>query len=285
MKQCDLHTHSNCSDGSFSPAELVRAADAIGLTAIALTDHNTTKGLRAFLDAGLHSNVQTVAGCEFSTDYQGRELHIVGLFLPEDAWDQVEVFVSQLQTAKRESNLQLIANLQAAGYQLTFAEVAATTDADAFNRAHVAQVLCTKGYVSSVKEAFQTILREEQGYYIPPKRPDAFAAVRFIRSIGGAAVLAHPFLNLDTEGLMQFLPEAKENGLDAVEVYYTEFDETMTAEIKQIAARFGLLESGGSDFHGTAKPDIALGKRRGTIFVQDANYQKLPDREAGSDRK
>ncbi|MBQ4248800.1 MAG: PHP domain-containing protein [Clostridia bacterium] len=267
MKTCDLHTHSHYSDGSLSPAEIVALAEECGLSAVALTDHNTAKGLSEFMAAGEKSRVMTVAGCEFSTEHDGTEVHIVGLFLPRECWGDVEEYTKQLLLAKKKSNVSLIDALSGAGYDITYEEAAALTDADEFNRAHVARVLLAKGYVKSTKEAFESILKEGAGFYTPPRRPDALETVRFIKSLGAAAVMAHPFLNLKGDALSGFLEAARMAGLDAIETRYSDFDEAETAEAERLAEKFGLKESGGSDFHGAAKPEIHLGTGRGTLCV------------------
>ncbi len=278
MKTCDLHTHSTFSDGTLTPAALVKLAEQTGLSAVALTDHNTVNGLRAFLDAGAESSVLTVPGCEFSTDYGRTELHIVGLFLPERAWPEIRQYVGQLLTNKLRSNEQLIDNLRAAGYDITYEEAdAAAPDAATFNRAHVAGVLVQKGYVKDRHAAFAQILHEDGGLYMPPRRPDALETVAFIKENGGAAVLAHPFLNLDADALTAFLPEAKRRGLDAIETQYSEFDAATSAQAAALAERFGLKQSGGSDFHGSVKPDIALGTGKGSLCVPFAFYEALRD--------
>ena len=276
MKTCDLHVHSTFSDGTMTPAALVALAEQTGLSGIALTDHNTTKGLRALLDAGAGSSVLTVPGCEFSTDYGRTELHIVGLFLPERAWARIEQYVGQLRIGKLQSNHLLIDRLREAGYDITFAEAeAAAADADTFNRAHVAGVLVQKGYARDRKEAFATVLHEDSGFYTPPKRPDALDTVAFIKECGGAAVLAHPFLNLDADGLTAFLPQAKQRGLDALETCYSEFDAETSAKAAALAERFRLKQSGGSDYHGSVKPDIALGTGKGSLCVPFAFLEEL----------
>ena len=276
MKACDLHTHSTFSDGTDTPAELVRLAVQTGLSGIALTDHNTVAGLRSFLDAGAECGVLTVPGCEFSTGYGGGELHIVGLFLPEQSWADTERYTAELGVRKRRSNEQLIGRLRAAGYDITYAEAeAAAPDADTFNRAHVAGILMQKGYVRDRKEAFAGILREGAGFYTPPERPGALETIAFIKAIGGAAVLAHPFQNLDAAGLAEFLPQAKARGLDAIETKYSEFDAETTTAAETLAGRFGLKQSGGSDYHGRVKPDIALGTGKGSLCVPFAFLEDL----------
>lgn len=276
-KICDLHTHSNRSDGSSSPTELVAAAKERGVAALALTDHNTTKGLAEFMEAGKTYGVITVPGCEFSTDYKKTELHIVGLFLPEQSWPEVEDYVDALRRGKHDSNLLLIEKLRERGCDVTYEEVAALTDAAEFNRAHVARVLQAKGIVDSLDQAFDTLLKPGNGCYFPAKRPDSLQTVRFIRQIGGLPVLAHPFLNLDREGLEEFLPQAKASGLAAMETRYSLFDEAATEEAAELARRFGLLPGGGSDFHGAAKPAIAIGTGRGNLCVPFAFYEALRD--------
>ncbi len=275
MKICDLHTHSNCSDGTLTPAEVVKLAKESGLSAVALTDHNTSKGLKEFTEAGKKEGIITVPGCEFSTGYNGTELHIVGLFFPEETWVEIEDYVELMHFAKKNSNEKLIAALNRAGYEITYDEVAATTDADEFNRAHVARVMLAKGYVSSVNEAFKNILAEDKGLYVPPKRLSAISTIRFIKSYGGTAILAHPFLNLSYEELLVFIPEAKAAGLDAIETRYSTFDEETTRKAIYLTELFGIKQSGGSDFHGATKPDISIGKGRGNLEVPFEFYENL----------
>ena len=279
MKTCDLHTHSTCSDGSLTPTQLAKEAARRGLTAIALTDHNTAKGLPEFVFAGASEGLLTVPGCEFSTDHEfgGRkkELHIVGLFFPREAWPQIEDHVDIMRLAKIRSNYNLISALRADGYDVTYEEAQALTEAETFNRSHVARILLEKGQISSTKEAFETILKEGNGYYVPAGRLSAVTTVKFIKAYGGAAVLAHPFLNATYDELDSFLGVARDNGLDAIETLYSEFDEEQTAAAKFLAGKYGLLESGGSDFHGEAKPHIQLGVGRGNLCVPFEFYEAL----------
>ncbi|MBQ6478687.1 MAG: PHP domain-containing protein [Erysipelotrichaceae bacterium] len=273
-KRCDLHCHSSFSDGSSSPKELVKLAEAQGLSALALTDHNTSAGLKEFMEAGKNSEVITVPGCEFTTEWNGKEIHVVGLFFQEKYWKEIEDFLELSNIAKINSNLQLIANLNKAGYQVSEEEAAALTKGD-FNRSHIARVLMNKGYVKSVQEAFETLLKEGKGFYFPAKRISPMAVIRFIKVFGAAAIIAHPFLNLSLSELREFLPLAKEAGLDAIETRYTEFDEETTRMAIALAEEFKLKQSGGSDFHGTAKPDIFLGSGRGNLHVPFEFYEEL----------
>ena len=273
--KCDLHCHSNFSDGTFSPAELVKLAEKQGLSALALTDHNTAGGLKDFMEAGKNSKVITVPGCEFSTEWNKKEIHIVGLFFKEEYWTEIEDFVEMMHIAKRNSNERLIANLNKAGYLVSSEEAAALTDGDDFNRAHVARVLMAKGYVSSVAEAFGGLLKEGNGFYTPAKRITSIAAIRSIKVYGATAIMAHPLLNLTYKEMLDFLPEAKMAGLDAIETRYTEFDEEMTHNAIRLAENFELKQSGGSDFHGKTKPGIDLGTGRGNLSVPFKFYEDM----------
>lgn len=273
-RRCDLHSHSSFSDGTLTPTQLVALAERQGLSALALTDHNTSAGLKEFMEAGRNSPVITVPGCEFTTEWNGIEIHIVGLFFREEYWKEIEDFLEFSNLAKANSNRALIANLNKAGYEITEEECAALSAGD-FNRSHVARVLMAKGYVSSVSEAFDKLLKEGLGYYFPAKRITPMAAIRFIKVYGATAIMAHPLLNLNEEQLRIFLPEAKEAGLDAIETHYSKFDDSMTAVLVSLAERFGLRQSGGSDFHGTTKPDIQLGTGRGDLFVPHSFYEDL----------
>ena len=273
---CDLHTHSTSSDGSLTPTELLRAAEAIGLDAIALCDHNTVNGLPEFLQAAKGSAVEAVPGCEFSSDYLGLDLHIVGLFIPESQYARITAKLEETQKAKEQSNLDLVARLAEDGYVIDYAALRAQAGDGFINRANIARALVEKGYVPSVKDAFSQLLSTKGKYYTPPKRLDTFEVIDFTKSIGAVAVLAHPFLNFKEEAqLRAFLDEAVKHGLDAMETVYTAYSEETTALAKKIAAQYFLKESGGSDFHGSAKPATALGTGKGNLKVPTGFLQNL----------
>ena len=275
---CDLHVHSTYSDGTLTPAQLVCLAQELEISAVALCDHNTVAGLPEFLKAARGSALQAIPGIEFSTDYRGGELHILGLFIDAQHYPAVTRLVEQMLLRKEQSNLDLIAGLKTAGIDLDYDKIKAGTPGGSVNRAVIAAEMVRLGYCASVKEAFSNWLSEKHGYFHPPRRLDAFETIRFIKSIGAVAVLAHPFLNLDEQGLREFLPEAVDSGLDAMEIYYPKFTTDQSLLAGRIAAEFGLLPSGGSDFHGENKPDIALGTGRGNLMipvsVADRLYEK-----------
>ena len=268
MKLCDLHTHSTCSDGTLTPTELVKLALEKELSAVALTDHNTVAGLPEFLEAARGTKLEAVPGIEFSVDYGDIELHILGLFIKPEHYGPITERVEDMLRRKEQSNIDLVKNLEQAGIFLSYEDIKAATTTGQVNRALIAAEMLRKGYVGSIQEAFSKYLKQSHGYYNPPKRPDAFETIRFIRSLGAVAVWAHPFLNLKTEeAIREFLPEACQAGLQGMEVFYPKFDENQTALALQLVKEFGLQPSGGSDFHGENKPDIQLGSGKGSLSL------------------
>ena len=270
MKTCDLHTHSVYSDGADTPKELLEKADAIGLSAIALTDHNTVEGLYEFTQEAPKHSVEAIPGVELSVDYthDGRvdELHLVCLYLPRSAYGGIADLAEEMKQEKIKSNRLLTERLQRAGYDLTYEEAAALTRGIP-NRAHIAKILTQKGYTQSEREAFATVLAKGAGFYSEPPRPDAFLVLDLIRSFGGVSILAHPFLNLDKDALVSFLPKAKAAGLMGIETIYPLFSPEESALAASFAKDFCLLPSGGSDYHSENKPDLFLGRGKGDLCV------------------
>lgn len=264
-KICDLHTHSIYSDGTCTPAEIIDEAVKIGLSAVALTDHNTVDGLLRFISAACGKNIEIVPGAEFSVDYNGTELHILGLFISTEHFGEVSELMESVNKRKEKSNIALIESLNRAGFALDYETIKASTPNGRFNRAHIAAAMVDKGYINSVKEGFDTLLSKSAGHYKEPKRLTAAEIIDFISSIGAVSVLAHPFLNLNEQELVEFLSTTK--GLDGMECYYSTYDEDTTSKSVRIANEFGLVCSGGSDFHGTTKPDIKLGVGKGNLRV------------------
>lgn len=275
MKLCDLHTHSIYSDGTCTPAELIDLAKAAGLSAIALTDHNTVSGIPAFLEAGKDSGIILVPGIEVSSDFMGTELHIVGLFRSLDHLDAVEAYVSDYLMRKEQSNIDLCDNLCAAGYIVSYDEIKAATPDGVVNRALIAAELMRKGYVGSIKEAFASLLSKKGGFYHEPVKLDAYEVIEKLREFDAVPILAHSYLSMDENMLLAFLPHAKQTGLVAMETDYVTYDKATVERARAIAAEFGLLPSGGSDFHGTNKPDIRVGVGKGSLAVPMAYYEKL----------
>ena len=274
---CDLHAHSCFSDGTDTPDELARLASELGIDALALTDHNTTAGLREFCSAAREHGVIAVPGIEFSTDYGKTELHMLGLFIKEKDFSKIEAYVAPMMKRKAEANDELVRKLAADGYIIDY-ERAKRKAGGQINRAHIATELIARGYVKTPSEAFETLLKKNGKYYTVAKRIDVFEVISYIKSIGGVAVLAHPLLELSEDELRTFLPPAKEAGLDGMEVYYQKFDSSKVQLAERIADEYGILASGGSDYHGWRKPGVMLGHGSGENSIDGKIYEALRER-------
>ena len=274
-KRCDLHTHSCCSDGTLTPAQLIEQAEKAGVAAVALCDHNTVAGLPEFVEAGRRSIVEAVPGIEFSTDYNGIDLHLIMLFVKPEDYAPISTLLEDFRIRKEQSNIELVRALNNGGYQVDYDALREQSPDGYINRANIAAELTRRGYTASIKDAFQKLLKPGGGYYTPPKRPDFFEVIKFIKGLDGVAVLAHPFLNLRKEEIEELLPKAVALGLDAMETMYPLYDESVTSDAKSMAESFDLLESGGSDFHGSNKPNILLGVGTGNLRVSTDVLDKL----------
>ncbi len=274
-KYCDLHVHSNCSDGSEDPAALIDIAERAGLSAVALTDHNTVAGLDRFEAAARGSGVIPVPGIEVTADFMGAEVHIVGLFVKKEAHAPLTSYLDQMTARKRRANEDMVKRLTAAGYEIDYGAVLADAGEAIPNRVHVARALIERGYVASVDEAFQNLLSEAAGFYQPAERLDAFDVIAFLRSQQILPLLAHPFLSLTPEMLCAFLPAAGSVGLVGVETRYPGFTPRQIEIAATLALQHGLLESGGSDFHGANRPEIAMGRGAGSLAVPHSFFEAL----------
>lgn len=264
---CDLHTHSTYSDGTLTPEQLVLEAKRINLGAIALTDHNTVAGLPDFLSAAEEAGVTAIPGIELTTEYRSKELHILALFLQPRHYAPITELVAEMMARKDQSNRELIYNLAREGIHLDYDAICAGSSNRSPNRAVIAAEMVRLGYCSSIKECFSRWLSPKFGHYIPPKRLDALETIRFIRSLGAVPVLAHPLLSLEAGELEEFLPLAVECGMIAMETHYSTFTQEQTRYLADLADHLGLRQSGGSDFHGSNKPDIQLGTGRGNLSI------------------
>ena len=275
---CDLHTHSIFSDGTCTPEEVVDLAIDAGLSAVALTDHNTVSGLPRFMAAASGKNLDVALGTEFSTTYDGRELHVLGLFIKPSDFPRITE-ITKIDKARKElSNLALIDSLGKAGYRLDYDEVKALNPNGEVNRSHFARALLKKGYIDDMNEAFQTLLSENGEHYREPERIPVPELLDFITSIGAVPVLAHPFFKHSRQAITRFLPSAIDAGLVGMECYYSENDAETTEASLRIAKEFHLLPSGGSDFHGSSKPDIRIGVGKGNLQIPYEWYLALREK-------
>jgi predicted metal-dependent phosphoesterase TrpH len=251
----DLHAHTTASDGTLTPPELVREAVRRGLRVLAVTDHDSTDGLASALDeAARHPPLEIVPGIEINCDVDGAEIHILGYYVDyEAAWFQG---VCRVQREDRRERVRLIAaRLAELGMPIDPDEVLALVRDGSAGRPHVAQAMVKRGYVKSVREAFDKYLAAGKPGYVPRARLTAKDAVRLIRKASGVPVLAHPGLS-DRDAL---IPGLIATGLMGLECYYREHSAVQTAGYLQLCREHGLAATGGSDFHGPAVGAATLG--------------------------
>ncbi len=265
-KFIDLHTHSTCSDGSMTPEELVIHAVENELVAIALSDHDTVSGVKAAMAQGEKSGIEVVPAIEFSVKSK-TETHILGYYIDVDN-SGLRVILDEITEKRIERNVMTAKLLQKLGFDITLEEAVALAPGGIVGRAHFARVMMNKGYVSSVKEAFDKYLSSGKAAYFGNQKLEAKTAIEAIHAAGGVAFLAHPHLvKLSDEELERFLDELKGYGLDGLEGYYTDYDEAMQNKFQSMAKRHGLEISGGTDFHAQMKPHISIGKGTGNMAI------------------
>lgn len=265
-KTIDLHTHSVMSDGSLTPAELVRHALSAGLSAMALTDHDSIDGVREAVREGEKAGIEVVPAVELSAISE-TELHILGYYIDIDN----PFFLEKIEEARvvRERRIaETCEKLRLLGFDVTVEEARELAPAGLIGRAHFARVLTNKGYTASVREAFDLYLHAGRPAYSSTQRLSASDCVRMIKKAGGAAVAAHLHLTkLEGEALRAFLVKLKAEGLDGVEGYYTDYTPQMQSDYQALAQELDLCISGGTDFHGEMKPHIAIGTGLGNMSI------------------
>ncbi len=269
----DLHTHSNCSDGSFTPTELMELAYEKKLSAIALTDHDTITGISEAKQAAKALSLKLIPGIEISSMYDlgnsVKEFHILGLGIDEtDA-----PFLKKLKefgVVRQGRNEKMLHLISEKVKPIDEEKFYARFDRSVITRAHFAQYLHEEGIVSSVKEAFDRYLGDGKPCYVPKEGATAKEVIACILAAGGHPVLAHPTLyRLGASVLDGVVKDLKAAGLEGIEAVYSTYTPAQEREIRALAAKYELHMTGGSDFHGTPKPDIQLGTGRGSLYVPD----------------
>ncbi|WP_312428957.1 PHP domain-containing protein [Lacrimispora sp.] len=267
MKFVDLHVHSNASDGTFTPSEVVALAVEKGLAAIALTDHDTIDGLSEAQAAADGLPIEIIPGIELSCVYQGQEIHILGIYV--DPTDRV--FISEtdaLKEIRKKRNEEMIRRFQNAGISITLDEVMAGNPDTVITRAHFARILLEKGYVKNMDQAFKKYL-DYSGPYCPRKEkitPEH--AMKILTDCNASPVLAHPYqYHLGDKKTEELVCCLKDLGLQGLEVYHSSNNQYESGKLRKLARKYDLFPTGGSDFHGSNKPDISLGVGRGGLRI------------------
>lgn len=272
----DLHTHSNCSDGSMSPAELVIHAAEHGVAAIALTDHDTLSGVKEAVAQGRVSGVEVVPGIEFSARSETLT-HILGYYIDVNSSEIISILDEVIEN-RRERNFVTAKLLRDIGFDVTVEEAAKLATGGIIGRAHYAKLLMDKGYTESVKEGFEKYLAAGRPAYFSNQKLEAKRIIEAIHGAGGVAFLAHPHQMKMGDRLEDYVKELVSYGLDGIEGYYSEYDEAMQNEYCSLAKRYGLMLSGGTDFHGLMKPHISIGTGiEGNVCVPYSVLEKIKE--------
>jgi len=276
--RADFHSHTNASDGRLTPTQLVDLAVRMGVTMLAVTDHDSTEGLaEAQTAAAKHPGFILVPGIELSTDIPGAEVHILGYFLAyEDA--EFQRTLASLRHARRDRGRMMVEKLRGLGLEIPWERVAELAGEGAVGRPHVAQALLEKGYISSFQEAFDRYIGRNGPAYVERLKLTPVEAVEILGRVGALTVLAHPNT---LSNLGDLVRELKAAGLVGIEVYYQDYDRATRDRLAKIAEQYGLLKLGGSDYHGLGGPrermlgDVSFPDQEINAFLERARQATL----------
>lgn len=278
MNIVDLHVHSNKSDGSFTPAELVNYAVEKGLSAFALTDHDTTDGIEEALEAARDKNIEVIPGIEFSSEYEGQDIHIVGLYIDYKS-DFFKRRLTSFVNGRIIRNKEMCSRLTQHGIPITYEDLTHEFPDCVITRSHYAKYMLNHGYTKSMKEAFDRYIGDRGPCFVPRKKITPMRAVEIILKAGGFPVLAHPLLyHMSKDRLDKLVSILKQMGLQGIEAIYCTYSPSEEREMRALAARYDLCISGGSDFHGSAKPGLDLAVGYGRLFVPEEALDQIKTR-------
>jgi len=267
VKFADLHLHTAFSDGSYAPEGLISEAKRVGLSAIAIVDHDTVEGIGPALEIAKAGELEVLSGIELTAEYNNSEVHMLGYLIDY----KNQELLHKLDTLKQnrvERIYRIVEKLKnEMGVSLDPESVFAIAGEGTVGRLHVARAMVKEGIIGSLFEAFQKYIGDRCPAYVAGFRFDPAESIELIKNAGGIPVLAHPYLLRKDELIAQFV----ERGLMGLEVYYTEHTPEMTKRYLNIARKYKLLVTGGSDFHGSVKPEIKLG----TIKIPIELVEKL----------
>jgi 3',5'-nucleoside bisphosphate phosphatase len=278
----DLHLHSTCSDGSETPEVVVELAAAAGCTSMALTDHDGLFGIGRAGGRAAELGVGFVPGCEVSCAFSPGTMHVLCYFV-EPGEGPLQSELERLRLDRSRRNERLAAKLAELGLPITFEEVEAAAGGSVIGRPHFASVLVANGAATSIDDAFQRLLGKGAPGYISKSRIDAATAIGAARGSGAVAVLAHPFtLGVGAPELERVVGELAALGLVGLECFYSRYSPAEREGLAELARRHDLVATGGSDFHGTFKPDLSVGTGTGDLDVPDSALTELVGRRPGA---
>ena len=280
MRKIDLHIHTTASDGTFTPEEVVREASRLGLAAIAITDHDTAAGYPAAAAEGERAGVEVVPGIEISTKFRAA-VHILGYYI-DVASPALEEVLDWMHRDREERNVKLCAMLRERGVDIDIERMHARFG-DLVGRPHFAELMVENGMARDMDDAFERLLNKNRPFFIPRQFLSIERSIEIIRAAGGTPVLAHPFqYRLDDAALRELIEHCMASGLEGLECRYTGYDAQMCAYLEALAAEYGLVRTGGSDFHGAHKQGFGLGEGGGELCVPYAFLEELKARRGKS---
>jgi predicted metal-dependent phosphoesterase TrpH len=276
----DLHTHSNASDGTDTPEEVVRRAAEAGLTAVALTDHDTLAGIGAARSAAVELGIDLIPGVELSVNHGEVKLHMLAYFV-EPAPGPLQDELEGLRAGRDDRNPAIVEKLCRLGLPITMEDVEEQAGGESIGRPHIADALVAAGHLTSREQGFDGLLDDRGLAYVERRRLDAVAAIGLAHESGGVTSVAHPYTaEVDAPGLRRMMGELADAGLDGIETRHSEHSELQQRAYGGLAAELGLVATGGSDYHGTGKPAISVGKGKGDLQVDDAALDALRERRS-----
>ncbi|HVU07705.1 MAG TPA: PHP domain-containing protein [Verrucomicrobiae bacterium] len=266
MRFADLHLHTNFSDGTFSPEELVLHAQKAGLSCIALTDHDTVEGCARAATAAANVKIEFISGTELTTEHDETEVHLLGYFLDTQN-ETLLAEIAKFQSVRQNRIHEMVARVNELGVPLPVESVFELANCKSPGRPHVARALAKAGFVKNMDEAFDRFLKKGRPAWVPKSKISALDAIKLIHQAGGLAVMAHPGLNRTDE----IIPDLVDAGLDGIECFHTKHSTAMSEHYLEIAEKHHLLVTGGSDCHGFSKGRPLIG----TVRFPYAHVEKL----------
>jgi 3',5'-nucleoside bisphosphate phosphatase len=271
MKFADLHLHTNFSDGTFTPEELVLQAQKSGLACIAVTDHDSVEGCARAAAACAAVNMEFVTGTELTAEHDDTELHVLGYFLDTQN-KKLLAEIAKFQAVRQNRIYEMVARINDLGMPLEVESVFALANCKSPGRPHVARAMAKAGLVRNLDEAFELFLKKGRAAWVPKSKVSALEAIELVHQAGGLAVMAHPGLNR-TDNI---IPDLVAAGMDGIECFHTKHSTTMAERYLEIADKYKLLVTGGSDCHGFSKGKPLIG----TVKLPYEHVQKMKERIA-----
>jgi hypothetical protein len=274
----DLHTHSSASDGTDTPAQVVAAAHAAKLSAVALTDHDTLSGIGEARQAADRLGIELVSGTELSVRWPTGKMHMLVYFL-EPGPGPLQGELAQLREGRGERNAAIVEVLTDLGYDVTSEEVLAHAAGESVGRPHIADALVARGYFPDRSTAFDELLGDGRPAYVSRRSLTAQRAIELASASGAVTAVAHPYtIGLSRDEYAAAFEELAAVGLTAIETHHAEHPPELRAHLGELAAHLGLVETGGSDYHGAGKPGIEVGTGKGDLVVPDSFLERLRER-------